>query len=232
MILSDKFGKEYIESDALFVRCQGSTWKYYYDGLYSKVFKRFLDVFLSLLMIAPAIVLMIPFALLIALNGTSPLCFQNRVGKGGRIFRMIKLRSMCVNAENRVQSDLASNPDKKQEWEASQKLQRNPRISLVSNFIRRTSIDELPQLFNVLMGHMSLVGPRPIMEDQLPLYRTDEYFLIRPGITGEWQLSGSDIVDLSERAHSDKAYYSKMSFWYDSKLLTRTIKFVFRTRGF
>jgi lipopolysaccharide/colanic/teichoic acid biosynthesis glycosyltransferase len=231
MIFSDRFGDDYVVIGALFVKCQKSVWERYFSGLYAKFFKRTLDIVLTLLMIVPALLVMLPFAIMIALDGSSPVYFQRRVGKGGRVFRMAKLRSMCVNAENRLHVYLASHPDKKLEWETAQKLQFDPRTTMIGRFIRRTSIDELPQLFNVLAGHMSLVGPRPMMEEQRCLAHADEYFLMRPGITGEWQVSKRNEVSFSERASYDRSYFLNISFWHDFKLLIQTVGAVLNARG-
>ncbi|MBU2982675.1 sugar transferase [Lentibacter algarum] len=231
MIYSDKFGKDYEITDSLFVKCQPSVWKSFSSDAYSKYLKRIFDVVLTLLMILPALIIIVPFALLISLDGHSPFYVQRRLGKGGRVFAMIKLRSMCANAENRLQNYLNSDPERQSEWEKSQKLRDDPRITLIGNFIRRTSIDELPQLFNVLAGHMSLVGPRPMMEEQRSLYGAGEYFLMRPGITGSWQVSERNDVDFAERARFDTSYYQRISFWHDVVLLLKTAKVVVAARG-
>ncbi|MCV2893678.1 sugar transferase [Lentibacter sp. XHP0401] len=231
MIYSDKRGEDYVVSGALFVKCQKSFWEKCFSGLYAKFFKRLIDIVLTLLILLPALFIMLPFAIMIALDGSSPLYFQRRVGKGGRVFRMAKLRSMCVNAENLLHVHLASHPDQKIEWDTTQKLRSDPRTTRIGNFIRRTSIDELPQLFNVLAGHMSLVGPRPMMEEQRSLAHAKEYFLMRPGITGEWQVSVRNEANFSERAFYDNSYFKNISLRHDFKLLWQTVRVVFNARG-
>ena len=125
---------------------------------------------------------------------------------------MWKLRSMVPNAEAVLEAHLASNPDARAEWDLNQKLNDDPRITRFGRALRRSSFDELPQLWNVLQGEMSLVGPRPMMCSQKSLYPGQEYYLMRPGVTGFWQVSARNQTSFRERAEFDRAYYAAISF--------------------
>jgi lipopolysaccharide/colanic/teichoic acid biosynthesis glycosyltransferase len=144
---------------------------------------------------------------------------------------MWKLRSMVANADQLLSVYLAENPDARIEWDHSQKLRYDPRITRVGRIIRKTSLDELPQLWNVLRGDMSLVGPRPMMVDQQELYPGTAYYALRPGITGFWQVSVRNESSFSERAHFDADYLGRMSFVTDLKVLARTVSVVLNGTG-
>lgn len=200
-------------------------------GVYRRVFKRVLD-FTAAVVLAPiAIVILAPIALLISLDGTSPLYWQKRIGRNGRVYKMLKLRSMVPDAEIQLNDYLVKNPEARREWDEMQKLKNDPRITRVGSFIRKTSIDELPQLWNVLCGEMSLVGPRPIMCDQRKLYPGSDYYEMRPGITGYWQISDRNECSFAERALFDSEYHSELSFGTDFAVLTRTVGVVLRATG-
>ncbi|MEL7027007.1 MAG: sugar transferase, partial [Pseudomonadota bacterium] len=169
----------------------------------------------------------LPVVLLLALaaaaDGHAPFYTQKRVGRDGRVFRIVKLRTMVPNAEQRLAEYLASNPDAKAEWDARQKLEHDPRITRVGHILRVTSMDELPQLFNVLLGDMSLVGPRPFMEEQKSLYSGLGYYRVRPGITGLWQVSERNGSEFAYRAVLDDEYERTLSFKADMSILRRTV---------
>ncbi len=162
---------------------------------------------LALILLAP---LCIPVALIIRMDGGPAIFKQERVGKNGKRFGCYKFRSMCVNAEDILKQHLAENPEAAAEWNKFQKLKNDVRITRIGHFIRRTSIDELPQLLNVWKGDMSFVGPRPIMPDQEKLYGDDfiYYESVRPGITGPWQVSGRNQLTFAERVKLE-CYYAK-----------------------
>ncbi len=155
--------------------------------------KRALDVALVLLAAPLALLIIVLFCPLIMLDGKSPFYTQPRVGRNGRIFRMWKLRSMVADADARLGAYLDANPERRREWDENQKLRDDPRITRVGRIIRKTSIDELPQLWNVLRGEMSMVGPRPMMPDQQAIYPGTAYYALRPGITGFWQTGRSSM---------------------------------------
>ena len=140
---------------------------------------------------------------------------------------------MCVNSDEILRSLLEKDKEARKEYEEYYKLKNDPRITKAGHFIRRTSLDELPQLFNVLMGQMSLVGPRPITENEVPRYEKyiDEYYMVRPGITGLWQVSGRSDVDYKERVTMDVWYVHNWSVWLDFVLLFRTVKIVLCGKG-
>ena len=201
-------------------------------GPYQVFFKRAIDVtlvFLSLPFVLPVILFL---ALIIALTGSIPFYAQARVGRGGKPFQMWKLRTMVNNADEYLETYLEANPDARREWQKYQKLKDDPRVTSLGRILRKTSIDELPQLFNVLNGTMSLVGPRPMMVDQKQYYDGLAYYAMRPGITGLWQTSGRNYSStFEERVGYDNAYALEISFKTDLQLLFKTVGVVLRARG-
>ncbi|MHA6346644.1 sugar transferase [Roseivivax sp. CAU 1761] len=194
--------------------------------------KRLLDVALVLMAALPVLLALLPLCALIMLDGGAPIYRQRRVGWGGRVFYMWKLRSMVPDAEARLEAHLASDPAARAEWDAAQKLRRDPRITPLGRVIRKTSLDELPQLWNVLRGDMSLVGPRPMMDCQRSIYPGSAYYALRPGITGYWQTSVRNDSSFAERAEFDLAYLRDLSLATDVKLLVRTVKVVATGTGY
>lgn len=170
---------------------------------------RVLDLLLAgslLIFIAP---LMLVIAGLIRMQDGGPALFQqNRIGKGGRTFKCLKFRTMVIDAEARLNALLARDPDARREWEADHKLRKDPRITALGAFLRKSSLDELPQLFNVLKGEMSLVGPRPIVTAEIPRYgRWFAYYCaVKPGVTGLWQVNGRNDVSYRRRVALDVLY--------------------------
>lgn len=201
------------------------------SGFYRDHTKRALDFVLAFLLAPVAILLLLPLAVLVALDGTSPFYWQKRVGLRGREFYMLKLRSMVPNADALLAAYLAEDGDAAAEWDLHQKLKNDPRITRIGRFIRRTSLDELPQLWNVIAGEMSLVGPRPIMIDQRDIYPGSAYYLMRPGITGLWQISDRNECSFAERAIFDTRYHGQMSLVSDISVISRTVGVVFRATG-
>jgi len=145
---------------------------------------------------------------------------------------MVKLRSMVAGADEILEAYLERNPDARAEWNRAQKLRYDPRITGFGAFIRKTSLDELPQLFNVLKGDMSIVGPRPMMMEQQELYPGAAYYQLRPGITGFWQVSERNETSFSERAYYDTAYFSQLSLATDLRIMKQTVRVVFRATGY
>lgn len=193
--------------------------------------KRFFDVAVTLLAVPLVLVVVGIFALLIWRDGGKVFFCQPRVGKGGRIFNLWKLRTMAPDADKRLQEYLASNPDARAEWESRQKLQNDPRITRLGRYLRKYSIDELPQLLNVLVGDMSLVGPRPMLPEQRQYYPGNAYFNMRPGLTGLWQISERNGCTFVERALHDTRYSGMMSFSADMWILLLTPMVVLRGTG-
>lgn len=201
------------------------------DGLYRRVGKRLFDIFLVLVTAGIWIPLIAILAGLVMLDGANPFFLQDRVGRGGRIFRMIKLRSMVHGAEEKLDDHLRLNPDAAEEWRVRQKLSNDPRVTPVGHFLRRTSLDELPQLFNVLRGDMALVGPRPMLETQRVLYPGMAYYRLRPGLTGAWQVFCRNESGFASRSRYDSYYARKMSLRVDLSILMRTVVVVLRCTG-
>ena len=200
-------------------------------GPYRRGFKRLFDM-TAIAMAAPVVVpVVLLLAALVARRGGSPFYTQMRVGRGGKPFRMWKLRSMVCDADARMEAYLAENPLARQEWDSTQKLRNDPRITPFGQFLRRSSLDELPQLWNVFRGDMSLVGPRPMMISQQILYPGTAYYALRPGITGYWQTAGRSRTTFEARAEFDTAYERDMSFGVDMKLLVQTVGVVVNCTG-
>ncbi|WP_243721871.1 sugar transferase [Meridianimarinicoccus aquatilis] len=201
------------------------------DSLYRDVIKRGFDVafvLVSALFVLPVVLIL---AVMVMLDGGSPFYVQQRVGRGGRSFPMLKLRSMVKDADRKLADYLASNPDAAAEWETTQKLRHDPRITLVGRVIRRTSLDELPQFWNVLLGHMSVVGPRPMMLSQRELYPGQAYYALRPGVTGLWQVGDRNNTSFAARAQFDADYYRLVGFGSDVSIILRTVRVMLRGTG-
>lgn len=159
-------------------------------------------------------------------DGGPALFRQPRAGVKGRAFECYKFRTMAVDAEARLEAILSSDPHKRAQWDEFQKLDNDPRITPAGEFLRRTSLDELPQLINVLKGEMSLVGPRPMLMEQMALYGAslDAYVRMRPGITGLWQVNGRNATSFAERARLDDWYARNWSLWRDFIIILRTVR--------
>lgn len=202
------------------------------ESAYAATLKPAVDVLLTLLLAIPVAIIVGFFALLIMLDGRNPFFCQTRIGKNGRAFGMWKLRSMVPDAEAVLEDYLASNPEARAEWDRTQKLKHDPRITPIGRLIRKASIDELPQLFNVLKGEMALVGPRPMMLDQKSLYPGVAYYAMRPGITGFWQTSSRNESSFAERATYDASYFNAMSLQTDLRVLFKTVGVVVIGTGY
>ncbi len=201
-------------------------------GPYRHFFKRFLDV-ATIVMAAPVVVpVVLALAIAVARDGGRPFYTQMRVGKGGRRFKMWKLRSMVCDADARMEDYLASNPQARMEWDSTQKLKSDPRITRLGQFLRKSSMDELPQLWNVLVGEMSLVGPRPMMINQQHMYPGSAYYTLRPGITGYWQTAGRNRTTFEARAEYDTAYDADLSLATDMRVLVATMGVVVKATGY
>jgi len=200
-------------------------------GPYARLGKRALDVTLILLAAPFVLPLIALLAVLVALDGGPAFYGQTRLGRGGRRFTCWKLRSMAVDADARLEALLAEDPRAAAEWARCQKLRRDPRVTRLGRWLRAVSFDELPQLWNVLTGEMSLVGPRPMTPDQAPIYPGQAYYALRPGITGPWQVGERHEGAFAGRAAHDAAYLRELSFFTDLKLLARTVTVVLRGQG-
>lgn len=159
---------------------------------------------------------------------------HTRIGKNGKPFPCYKFRSMVVNSQEMLQKYLAENPAAREEWERDFKLKDDPRVTTIGKFLRSTSLDELPQIFNVLRGEMSLVGPRPVIQEELDKYYGETaklYCTVKPGITGLWQVSGRSDIGYDERVALDATYIKYRSMWGDIVILWKTIGVVLMKKG-
>jgi Undecaprenyl-phosphate galactose phosphotransferase WbaP len=196
--------------------------------------KRFMDLAIVIfggLLILPFLLII---ALLVKLSSPGPVLYgHKRLGRNGEYFTAYKFRSMVMDAEERLQKLFETNPEIRKEWEKNHKLQNDPRVTFIGRFIRRTSIDEFPQLINILKGEMSLVGPRPIVDAEVSRYGEDFgwIFSVRPGLTGMWQVSGRSETDYASRVLYDTYYLQSWSVWLDIWILFMTFGAVLRGKG-
>lgn len=196
--------------------------------------KRILDIVVAALLLVPAIPFGLIIALAIALETRGPVFFvHRRIGKGNRHFRLWKFRSMVVNADAVLDHYLGQHPELLSEWEATHKLKEDPRVTRVGRWLRRSSLDELPQLVNVLRGEMSMVGPRPIVEEEVAKYGEAFalYSQVKPGLTGLWQVSGRTDTSYRRRIDLDLKYIRNWTLWLDLKVLWRTVRVVIFGHG-
>ncbi|MGA9668201.1 MAG: exopolysaccharide biosynthesis polyprenyl glycosylphosphotransferase [Terracidiphilus sp.] len=196
--------------------------------------KRSIDVSASCAAIIALLPLWLLVAMAIKLTSRGPILFgHNRCGRDGRTFRVWKFRTMVLDSEKVLQAYLSNNPEAMKEWTSDFKLRKDPRITTLGKFLRRYSLDELPQLLNVLTGDMSLVGPRPIVQLEVERYAEayDLYMRVKPGITGLWQVSGRNDTTYAERIQFDIFYIRNWSIWLDLSIIWKTFYVVFAARG-
>ena len=199
-------------------------------------FKRVFDIASSLCVIIVFSWLLLILALLVKLTSKGPVLFKDkRVGKNMKQIKVYKFRTMYIDAESNMDKYLT--PEQKEMWKKEGKIDNDPRITKIGKFLRKTSLDELPQLFNILFGSLSVVGPRPVKINELELNYTDHQRImlarVKPGLTGYWQVYGRSNVDYAsgERQKEELAYLPKRGFWYDLKLIFLTIPAVLCKRG-
>lgn len=197
--------------------------------------KRLFDLALAALALPLLVPVIFGLYLAVRRDGGPGFFGQERVGLNGKTFKCWKLRTMVVDAERVLQEACDSDPEVANEWLTMQKLSDDPRITPVGHFLRQTSLDELPQIWNVLRGEMSFIGPRPFMVEQQDLYTDagggDGYFKLRPGISGLWQTEGRGTTTFLSRIRYDNEYYSKVSFGTDLKIILKTILVVLKRTG-
>ena len=201
---------------------------------YNRVIKRIFDLVLTTIGVVLLSPIFLLLAILIKLDSRGPVIFAHkRIGKGGKLFPCLKFRTMCVDADQKLKEYLAANPEARKEWEAEFKLKDDPRVTRVGKVLRKTSLDELPQLFNVLIGQMSLVGPRPIVTAEIPKYGPyiKDFYMVHPGITGMWQVNGRSDTTYEERVQMDSWYVRNWGVWLDIMLLWRTFGVVLQHKG-
>lgn len=188
-----------------------------------------LGVFLFILLVPVILVLL----LIVRRDGAEGIFGHKRVGQDGELFKCYKIRSMVPNAEGMLEDYLAANPDAADEWAKTQKLNDDPRVTRIGHFLRKTSLDELPQVWNVLRGDMSFVGPRPVTEPELDRYGPDQqsYLSLKPGITGVWQVKGRSDGSYSQRCQMDRYYARRIGLLLDLSLIARTALVFVRPTG-
>ncbi|HEY9214843.1 MAG TPA: sugar transferase [Ancylobacter sp.] len=187
--------------------------------------KRAIDIIVATLALIVLAVPMLMVAVLIRLTMGGPVIFRHvRVGLGGALFECLKFRTMISDSDAALARHLAENPEAALEWQKTRKLKKDPRVTWLGRALRTSSLDELPQLFNILKGEMSCVGPRPIVADELALYEqeAEKYLQVRPGLTGLWQVSGRSELSYGDRVALDAAYVSNWSMWGDLVIIART----------
>jgi len=197
--------------------------------------KRSFDFVFALSLLPFLLPIMLLISLLIMLESPgSPIFIHRRVGKYGNMINVYKFRTMYKNSDEILRKFLKTNPEALKEWEIYYKLKDDPRVTKVGKFLRKTSLDELPQIFNVLLGNMSFVGPRPVTWNEIKSYYKDFanfYFLVNPGITGLWQVSGRNKLSYEDRVKLDTWYVLNWSLWLDISILLRTVRVVFLREG-
>lgn len=197
-------------------------------------FKRIFDVLgaaSGLLVLSPLFILL---ALLVKFSDKGRIFYgHRRIGRNGEVFHCLKFRTMMENGDEVLAAYFAKNPSARDEWNATRKLQDDPRVTRVGAVLRKLSLDELPQIFNILRGDMSIVGPRPVVKDELDLYGNSAGFYLksRPGLTGLWQISGRNDVSYGTRVAFDRHYVENWSFAEDLKIIAKTVPAVLSSRG-
>ena len=198
--------------------------------------KRIIDIIGSII----GILILIPTTLIIYLarkvlkEDKGPLFYEQlRYGKNGKVFRLYKFRSMCIGADKKLKKYLENNDEAREEFEKTHKLQNDPRITKIGNFLRKSSLDELPQMINILKGDMSFVGPRPVVEKEVEEYgaNKDKFLSVRPGLTGYWQVNGRSNTTYEERMKMELYYVDNCSLWLDIKIFFKTFITVFKKEG-
>jgi len=202
---------------------------FYLQALNGENAKRLFDIIFSLLVLILFSPVYLILALLIALSSRGPIFYvQERVGKNYKRFNCIKFRTMVSNADEVLIQMMETSPQFKQEWKSNFKLKKDPRITTIGKFLRITSLDEFPQFWNVLKGDMSVVGPRPLVAEELPKYgcHINQILTIKPGITGLWQVSGRNDIPYPRRVQIDLYYVKFRNFWLDLWIVLKTIAVV------
>ena len=200
-------------------------------GKIYRAFKRIVDIILGcigLVLLSPVFLIL---AICIKIDSKGPVIFAHkRIGKNGKKFNMYKFRSMYENAEEMIEN---FNEEQKREWQENFKLENDPRITKVGKFLRKTSLDELPQIINIIKGDLSIIGPRPIVDEELEKYgeNKEKFLSITPGLTGYWQANGRSNTTYEERMQMELYYIDNQSLWLDIKIFFKTIVSVLKKEG-
>lgn len=212
---------------------QGAAWAPGRSPL-SALSKRSFDLTFAVSMLLVLLPLFVIVAVAVKLSDGGPVFYRHRrVGRDGRLFGCLKFRTMRQDSQAALEAHLARDPAARQEWLETRKIKNDPRITSVGGVLRKTSLDELPQLLNILSGQMSVVGPRPIVPDEIAMYGSDaqHYLAVQPGLTGAWQVSGRNDTSYAERVRLDSDYVRNWSFATDLFIVARTVPAVFMSRG-
>lgn len=198
-----------------------------------RAYKRGFDILFSIIclfMLSPVFIILY---ILVTRDGGPAFYGHERIGRDGKKFKCLKFRSMAVNSQELLKEILDKDPNARLEWEQTFKLKHDPRITKVGHFLRKTSLDELPQLVNIIKGEMSTVGPRPVTQQELKMYdKFIEYYLMsKPGLTGLWQVSGRSDVDYDTRVQMDTSYVKNWSFFRDILIVLKTVIVVLKKDG-
>ncbi|HLB53221.1 MAG TPA: sugar transferase [Chlamydiales bacterium] len=197
--------------------------------------KRLFDLLFALFLLIVASPFFFIIALLVKGSSPGPIFYAHgRVGRSGRPFRCLKFRTMYLDADQKLKAVLLSDPLLFQEWQTYYKLKSDPRITFIGKWLRKTSLDELPQILNVLLGEMSIVGPRPLTQDEVTRYlkeKAGKILSVRPGLTTLWVVQGRNRLTLEERISLEELYVEKQSFWLDLKLIFKTAVSIFSMKG-
>lgn len=195
--------------------------------------KRMFDVFFAFFLCIILAPLFLLLTLLVKLDGGAAFYGHERIGRNGKTFKCLKFRSMASNSQELLKQYLESNPVAYEEWYSTYKLKDDPRITKIGHFLRKSSLDEMPQLLNILKGEMSFVGPRPVTQEELPHYKENViyYLSVTPGLTGLWQVSGRNDVSYETRVALDTQYIQSWSFFQDLRILGKTVLVVLFRKG-
>ncbi|MCX7957689.1 MAG: undecaprenyl-phosphate galactose phosphotransferase WbaP [Deltaproteobacteria bacterium] len=199
-----------------------------------RAIKRIFDLVIGSILLIISLPLMFVIAILIKTDSDGSVIYRHRrIGYKGKQFDCLKFRSMVEGADKMLKKIIEENPKMKEEWDRFKKLPNDPRVTRIGRLLRKTSLDELPQLINVIKGDMSLVGPRPVLYEELQLFKegSDYYLEVKPGITGLWQISGRSDIDFQKRVELESWYVKNYSLWLDITVIIRTIKVVFTKAG-
>ena len=205
----------------------------YYTYLFAK---RFFDIVGSIIGVAILIPVTVAvwIARIVLKENDGPLFYEQlRYGKNGKMFRLYKFRSMCMNADEKLEKYLKENEEARKEFEETQKLDNDPRITKLGAFLRKTSLDELPQMINILFGQMSFIGPRPVIKKEIERYgkNKNKFLSVKPGLTGYWQVNGRSNTTYKERMELELYYVDHQSLWLDAKIFFKTFKAVLLHEG-
>lgn len=198
------------------------------------IIKRLMDIIGSVIALIVLSPVMLVIAILIRRNGSEAFYAQTRIGKDGKAFKCLKFQTMIPNASEVLKEILDDDPTLKAEWEQSFKLKNDPRVTKIGKFLRKTSLDELPQFLNIIKGEMSLVGPRPVTQSEIENYYKDDkvyYYSLAPGLTGLWQVSGRSDLDYQNRIKLDKEYVQTRSLIGDIIIIFKTALVIIKPSG-